>query len=337
MSGGDLEGGRDGTRNAEVAKLKELFYKEETVSQDLAELGLLRDVPIARFQMVLLPHQQAAFNIFQPQLVHMFEMLLATPKPWLYMHAWLPGGADNLGNPEYALPGLGESGATGPKATLQGVLMQVATAKRMPDARIVLTVQALGRALVVRGTQDLPYSRADVQLLPDAEQLAAAARTGARWRRDGVASGAGGRAGGAGDCGEDWLRRAVLAAAVAEEGRWRPYEFAAPSTARVVALDPYAACLPSRARLLHHHRRHLDHLRYPAASTSPAFLLLPLASAPHRVGTRATRRPRSTAAHARRPSWPQACACRSRARRRARRRPASGRGGGWQATRSGWR
>ena len=59
------------------------------------------------------------------------------------MHAWLPGGADNLGNPEYALPGLGESGATGPKATLQGVLMQVATAKRMPDARIVLTVQAL--------------------------------------------------------------------------------------------------------------------------------------------------------------------------------------------------
>ena len=33
MSGGDLEGGRDGT------KLKELFYKEETLSQDLAELS----------------------------------------------------------------------------------------------------------------------------------------------------------------------------------------------------------------------------------------------------------------------------------------------------------
>jgi len=54
----------------------------------------------------------------------------------------------------------------------------------MPDARIVLTCQALSRAVVLRGTQALPYTRADVQLLPDAEQLRAAARTAARWRRD---------------------------------------------------------------------------------------------------------------------------------------------------------
>ena len=32
------------------------------MSQDLAELGLLRDVPIARFQMALMPHQQAVFS-----------------------------------------------------------------------------------------------------------------------------------------------------------------------------------------------------------------------------------------------------------------------------------
>ena len=114
MTGGDLEGGRDGARNAEVEKLKQLFYKDDgyeggedgttaaatateaaaaagAATRDLADLGLLRDVPIARFRFVLMPHQQAAFNIFQPQLVHMFETLLATPPPWLYVHALLPG------------------------------------------------------------------------------------------------------------------------------------------------------------------------------------------------------------------------------------------------------
>ena len=40
----------------------------------------------------------------------------------------------------------GEGRAAGAEATLQGVLVQVATAKRMPDARIVLTCQALGCA-----------------------------------------------------------------------------------------------------------------------------------------------------------------------------------------------
>ena len=117
MTGGDLEGGRDGARNAEVEKLKQLFYTDDgydgekggttaaaaatateaaaaaagAATRDLADLGQLRDVPIARFRFVLMPHQQAAFNIFQPQLVHMFETLLATPPPWLYVHALLPG------------------------------------------------------------------------------------------------------------------------------------------------------------------------------------------------------------------------------------------------------
>ena len=100
MTGGDLEGGGNEQRNAEVRALKKLFYSaaDDTATAGAGEehLGMLRDIPIARFRMTLLPHQQAAFNIFQPQLVHMFESLLATPKPWLYMHAILPGGAENL-------------------------------------------------------------------------------------------------------------------------------------------------------------------------------------------------------------------------------------------------
>ena len=137
MTGGDLDGGRDPTRNADVAALKKLFYteqKEESVADSdtaAAHLGLLRDLPVARFRMpLLLPHQQAGFNIFQPQLVHLFESLLATEPPWLYLHTHLPGGVENLGNPAYALPAtarsLGvESDAPGSEAILQGTLMQV--------------------------------------------------------------------------------------------------------------------------------------------------------------------------------------------------------------------
>lgn len=146
-TGGDLEGGRDDGRNADVQALKKLFYATDTDPQPeplhLEEAGLLRDIPLARFRMVVLPHQQVAFNIFQPQLVHMFETLLGTPKPWLYMHVQLPGGVDNLGNPQYALPGLGEDadGAPGKKATLQGTLMQVTAMERQPDSRIALICQ----------------------------------------------------------------------------------------------------------------------------------------------------------------------------------------------------
>ena len=56
------------------------------------DLGLVRDIPVARFRDVLLPHQQAAFNIFQPQLVHMFETLLATPLVYAKM-----GGLQRIG------------------------------------------------------------------------------------------------------------------------------------------------------------------------------------------------------------------------------------------------
>ena len=80
-----------------------------------------------------------------------------------------------------------------------------------------------------------PYARADVQLLPDAEQLRAAARAARPWvgpavalskraarRRDG-----GTTAGGEGaDVGSARRRRRMLtmAAAAAEDLAWRPYE-----------------------------------------------------------------------------------------------------------------
>lgn len=69
--------------------------------------------------------------------------------------------------------------------------------------------------------QALPYARADVALLPDSEQLAAAAaRVGRSW-------GLGGGGVDAAEAAAARLRSAVMATAAAEEACWREYEFAA--------------------------------------------------------------------------------------------------------------
>ena len=178
MDGGDLEGGASSERNADVKLLKKLFYKDSK-DEEPREAGgagwLFRNIPLARWQVVLLPHQQVLLNVFQPEYVHMFEVLLAQPRPWHYMHVLLPGGVESLDKPEYALPGLatgagggegegeGSEGSEGgggggglrggSKAQLQGVLMQVVAVQRQKDARLRLVVQGVGRAVALRGTQ----------------------------------------------------------------------------------------------------------------------------------------------------------------------------------------
>jgi Lon protease-like protein len=101
---------------------------------------------------------QVLLNVFQPEYVHMFETLLATPQPWLYLHIQLPGGVVNLGSPEWALPGVPgvEASPKGSRAALDGTLMRVVAVKRQQDARLALIVQGLSRAHVLRGTQALP-------------------------------------------------------------------------------------------------------------------------------------------------------------------------------------
>ena len=122
MDGGDLEHGLSQDRNADIQRLKKLFYspsaegsEEDAASGEAAaaESWLLRDIPMARWSVALLPHQQVLLNVFQPEYVHMFEALLAMPQPWYYMHTLLPGGVEHLGHPDYALPGLGGADGDG--------------------------------------------------------------------------------------------------------------------------------------------------------------------------------------------------------------------------------
>lgn len=72
------------------------------------------------------------------------------------------GGTKNLMNPEYGL-------RVGSKAPLVGTLMRITSAQRTRDSRIMMVVQGLARVRVIEQTQQRPFARADVQILPDAE------------------------------------------------------------------------------------------------------------------------------------------------------------------------
>lgn len=222
--GGDLEGGESESRNADVDALKRAFYGSGPAEADgpadgVARVGRYLDLPVARWSMVFVPAQQVLLNVFQPQYTLMFESLLAGPRPWLYMHVLLPGGADNLANPEYALPDddgpQAQGGGPRSRAPLVGTLMEVVSVERQPDARLAMVAQGLGRAVVVRATQSLPYARADVQLLPDAETLLAAACTSSRWLR---------QAGTFGAASAERREQLTLGAVVGENACWQPYE-----------------------------------------------------------------------------------------------------------------
>lgn len=197
-----------------VAKLKQSFLAPSSSvatreslphEADHALIGALSRVPVCRWPWEILPHHQVVLVVHEPQYTLMFERVLASKAPHRYMHCMLPGGTSNLGVADYALK-------PGTRAPLQGTLMEIVSVLREPDSRLVLIVQGIARAHVLRETQQLPYSRADVQILPDAEALRSAARASRRWLREAKA---------VGRTNAPMRQRLALAAAVAEDNCWR--------------------------------------------------------------------------------------------------------------------
>ena len=80
----------------------------------------------------------------------------------------LPGGADNLNNPDYDLA---DEASRAPR---DGTLMRVRSLKRLPNNNLAIVVQGLARIRVERGLRATPYARADVRVVPDAEARIAA-------------------------------------------------------------------------------------------------------------------------------------------------------------------
>lgn len=81
---------------------------------------------------------QEILHVLAPHYVHMFEVIFSRSRPWVFGHLYLPGGSKSLGQPTHAL-------ASGSKAPLVGVLMQVTRAVRLRDGKFLLLATALGR------------------------------------------------------------------------------------------------------------------------------------------------------------------------------------------------
>jgi len=217
--GGDLSGGGDDERNERLEQLRKMFEapaaeveagSEAEKIEEAKRLGLLLDLPLCRYSWCLLPHHQIAMSVWQPQYTLMFGKLLAQPPPHYYFHVLLPGGAESLGEPGHELE-------PGTKSSLVGTLVRIAYARRNPDATLTLVVQGLCRGVVLKATQYLPYSRGDVQVMPDSEALLAAARSAeAHLARRGASAGV--------DGASSMKRRMVAAAASMEASAWLAYE-----------------------------------------------------------------------------------------------------------------
>ena len=228
----DLSEGMDAERNKMVAALKKTFYSPAVVpvegptaseERDLRSewsslLGVLSNIPLCRWEMVMLPGFNQMLNVFQPAYTHMFETIMASSSPRYYVHLHTPGGSDSLADPDFAL-------SIGSKQPLVGVLMRIVSAQRREDSRLALVVQGLARVRVLEQTQCVPFSRANVQLLPDAEitasyyDQATAELMGIPEERLKESPLPGELA----NC-EQWVHTVAHAAAVAAEVAWVEYE-----------------------------------------------------------------------------------------------------------------
>ncbi|KAI3437687.1 hypothetical protein D9Q98_000136 [Chlorella vulgaris] len=171
------QGGEGGSSDADLRRLlNELYFapsapKDEDAAEPPSPATLsaadgpllLRDLPLWRVQWAALPGSREALHVHVPHYTSMFERLWREPGPWRFGHIMLPEGSKNLGNPEFAL-------TPDTKAPLVGTLMEVAEAVRFGDGRLLILAVGIARFRVLRPTQDVPYSRADVELLLDAEE-----------------------------------------------------------------------------------------------------------------------------------------------------------------------
>eukprot|EP00568_Trieres_chinensis_P012036 CAMPEP_0183296108 /NCGR_PEP_ID=MMETSP0160_2-20130417/3806_1 /TAXON_ID=2839 ORGANISM="Odontella Sinensis, Strain Grunow 1884" /NCGR_SAMPLE_ID=MMETSP0160_2 /ASSEMBLY_ACC=CAM_ASM_000250 /LENGTH=456 /DNA_ID=CAMNT_0025457687 /DNA_START=44 /DNA_END=1414 /DNA_ORIENTATION=+ len=168
-----------------VRSLQKTFYKDsgddETVKRPTlqTDTGVVTDLPLWRVGWVETPGRANCLNVHEGQYTHMFETILSGPKPWYVGHLHLPGGFKMARTDEerYDLKTWedelddDERFEGTERSAVMGALMRIADYRRTEDGRLVLLVHPVERFVVSRIGQHFPYSVADVQILPDTDQL----------------------------------------------------------------------------------------------------------------------------------------------------------------------
>lgn len=158
-------------RSETVKRLNDLFYSG---GDDAADGGELADLPLWRVQWNALPGERQVYNVHVPHYTSMFERLVRRPRPWFFGHFYLPGGSENLRNPEYVLP-------DGKYAEKLGACMEVLAVARQGDGRLLVVSQCVGRLRVEGVTQSVPHFRADCAWVLDGD-VPGGEDEAARWR-----------------------------------------------------------------------------------------------------------------------------------------------------------
>ena len=159
-----------------VRNLQESYYKTENGDAPVLDetTGVMENLPLWRVSWTELPGRSNVLNVHEPMYTNMFETILNRPKPWYVGHLYMPGGSKSLrsGEDRYQLkPWQDVDLQQASRTAIVGTLMKITDFRRLEDGRLCLLVHAMERFVVKDAIQNLPYSIANVQILPDYEEL----------------------------------------------------------------------------------------------------------------------------------------------------------------------
>lgn len=173
-----------------VRSLQMSYYKTNDFQRSSLDASTesIHNLPLWRMGLAELPGRSNLLNVHEPVHTNMFQSILSQPKPWYFGHLYLPDG--NCGalalqkrqnpndgsvrreNESFKLKTWKDNNLEETEGdAVLGTLMSIADYRRMEDGRLFLLVEALERFAISSVQQELPYSIADVQLLPDTEEV----------------------------------------------------------------------------------------------------------------------------------------------------------------------
>jgi Lon protease-like protein len=155
-----------------VRSLQTSFYQTARATVELDPYtGILSNLPLWQMPWHELPGRTNVLFVHEPVYTNMFETVLRSEKPHYVGHLY----RRNQQSPLAPWWSIKQPGDKEDASAVLGTLLRITDYRRMSDGRLLVLVQAVERFVVTAVHQTLPYSIANVQLLPDVEELYMAA------------------------------------------------------------------------------------------------------------------------------------------------------------------
>lgn len=182
-----------------VRSLQSAFYQSSEKDLETSFQGdTMTNLKVWAPNWTEVPGRTNVWKIHEPQYTHMLESIVRKPQPWYVGHV-APTTMTTKNSSKALL--------TEEDTPLLGTLMRIVDYRRMNDGKLLVLVQGLERLVVQDIVQSLPFPIANVQLVPDIDEI----DDDDSWMET---------------CKEDQVRPA-RAMALAESRTWRSYEFEA--------------------------------------------------------------------------------------------------------------